>query len=166
MDHIRIRSYSAMIIGDHIITTNPKSLTRLQIIKLVYISHGFTLAMLNRPLIRDRIEAWQYGPVIPALYYTLKGYHGEPISELRYCGTGIDDQSIKQRRDFFEMIIGKNERGIIDRVIEVYGNYTSSQLSGITHQKNTPWSKCYKKGELFTLIPNNIIKEHYKQLLV
>jgi uncharacterized phage-associated protein len=37
-----------------------KTLTPLQLMKLVYIAHGWMLGTYGRPLIKDRIEAWKY----------------------------------------------------------------------------------------------------------
>jgi antitoxin SocA-like protein len=51
-----------------------RALTPLQVIKLAYIAHGWMLALYQRPLISDSIEAWKYGPVIPTLYHALKKY--------------------------------------------------------------------------------------------
>ena len=41
------------------------TLTPMQLLKLVFIAHGWCLGLLGRHLIKDSIEAWQYGPVIP-----------------------------------------------------------------------------------------------------
>lgn len=50
------------------------SLTPLQLMKLTYMSHGWALGILGRPLFNDRVEAWKYGPVIPTLYHKTKEY--------------------------------------------------------------------------------------------
>ena len=63
-----------------------RAFTPLQLLKLVYIAHGWMLGLRQKPLIRDRIEAWKYGPVIPALYHDLKRYGADfvqaPISSI------------------------------------------------------------------------------------
>jgi uncharacterized phage-associated protein len=45
-----------------------KPLTPLKLMKLVYIAHGWHMAIENQDLFNNRIEAWKYGPVIPDLY--------------------------------------------------------------------------------------------------
>jgi uncharacterized phage-associated protein len=57
-----------------------RALTPLQIIKLVYIAHGWMLALYQRPLITDCVEAWKYGPVIPQLYHDVNRYGAGSIT--------------------------------------------------------------------------------------
>ncbi|MBV9510077.1 MAG: DUF4065 domain-containing protein, partial [Caulobacteraceae bacterium] len=56
-------------------------LTPMQLLKLVYIAHGWMLGLAGRPLIRDEVQAWQYGPVIPPLYNAVRSYRRDPVSQ-------------------------------------------------------------------------------------
>ncbi|AVW92216.1 Panacea domain-containing protein [Celeribacter baekdonensis] len=42
-----------------------RTLSIMSLLKLTYIAHGWHLEMQEVPLFSNRIEAWQYGPVIP-----------------------------------------------------------------------------------------------------
>jgi len=53
----------------------------MQLIKLVYIAHGWTLGLYNQPLIGKQVEAWTYGPVIPSVYHDFKHYGRDPITQ-------------------------------------------------------------------------------------
>ena len=53
----------------------------LQIMKLVYLAHGWMLALYADPLVEDTFEAWRYGPVVDALYQAMKGYRADPVTQ-------------------------------------------------------------------------------------
>src|SRR5687767_12203236 len=57
-----------------------KKLTPLQLIKLVYIAHGWYLGLTGKPLINESPQAWQYGPVIPSLYHALKIHGNDAVT--------------------------------------------------------------------------------------
>lgn len=126
-----------------------KSLTPLQIIKLTYIAHGWTLALLDRPLVDERAEAWQYGPVLPKLYQAVKEYRSLTIGDV----PGATNETIDQ-----------DASNIIDQVCELYGDMTGLQLSSLTHQKGTPWEQTWKPRERSSIIPDSLIKSHYLEL--
>ena len=76
--------YSAKAIANYFLDKADEesiSLTPMKIIKLVYIAHGWYLALTDKPLIKDYVEAWTYGPVIPDLYHEFKKYGNRPIQE-------------------------------------------------------------------------------------
>ena len=63
-----------------------------------------------------------------------------------------------------------DEKGkFLDKVYDVYKKYDGLQLSAKTHQPNTPWTITWNKlingsGEVDFTIPNELIKNYYKQL--
>ena len=42
--------------------------SNMKLQKLLYYVQGFHIAVFNRPLFNEDIEAWMYGPVVPAVY--------------------------------------------------------------------------------------------------
>lgn len=74
-------------------TGENKTLTPMQLIKLVYLAHCWMLALYSRPLIEEPIEAWKYGPVIPVLYHDIKHYGSNPVKEVKDV---LDCFSIKE----------------------------------------------------------------------
>jgi uncharacterized phage-associated protein len=131
-----------------------RALTPLQIIKLVYIAHGWMLALHQRPLITDRIEAWKYGPVIPSLYHDLKHYGGgsvrEPLSSFLHIRSLPD--------------LNEDDRDVICQVYNAYGKQTGIQLSALTHRRGTPWADTWSPDSIGLAISNDLIADHHRQL--
>lgn len=49
------------------------AITQLKLQKLMYIAQGIHLALYDKPLLKEEIEAWQHGPVVRELYNEFKG---------------------------------------------------------------------------------------------
>jgi uncharacterized phage-associated protein len=128
------------------------SLTPMQVLKLVYIAHGWMLGLYGRPLIRDRIEAWQYGPVIPRLYNSMRHFRGSAVT------TTLDGQRDES--------LDAQESDIVRQVYKLYGRQSGPALSRLTHALGTPWHTMYVRGEFGVEIPTDIIEDHYQQLAV
>lgn len=128
-----------------------KKLTNMQLQKLVYIAHGFNLAVQGEALFTDQVRAWEYGPVIPDLYNELKKYGAGEVTGRLLTKT----PPIKQESP---------EMQVIRAVWNGYGQYSGIELSAMTHKEGTPWHKTYEQGRR-NEIPNPIIKEYYQQLL-
>lgn len=126
-----------------------KSLTPMQVLKLVYMCHGWMLGLYGRPLISDKVEAWQYGPVIPNLYHSLKSYRASPVTN-----------TLMQPVD--EAEFGEEEESLISQVFNIYGDYSGPQLSTITHRAGSPWHAIWNSNG--STISNDLIQTHYEEL--
>jgi uncharacterized phage-associated protein len=126
-----------------------KTLTPMQLLKLVYLAHGWMLGLQGRPLISDDVEAWQYGPVIPKLYNAIRHFKSDPVAgPLRGDSDALDE----------------TEADIVRQTFEIYGSKTGPALSRLTHMPGGPWGMVYERGKFGTDIPNDIIEDHYRQL--
>lgn len=130
---------------------NNDQLTPMQLLKLVYIAHGWMLGLNGKPLINDKVEAWQYGPVIPALYQHVRKYKGDAVTK-------------KINMIFDKGALDADEDDIVGQVYKAYGQKPAMQLSRITHAKGTPWELVYEPGSFGLTIPTDIIEDHYKKL--
>ena len=84
--------YDVLTVADTILKiakSKGKALTPMQLVKLTYIAHGWSLALSERDLFKNRIEAWRYGPVIPDLYQATKNF-GRSEIPLERVGTPDD----------------------------------------------------------------------------
>ena len=147
-------SYSAVRIANYFVEKSIYSITPMKVLKLVYIAHGYCLAIAGVPLIDEPIVAWRYGPVIRSLYDAVKHYGNQAITELisyLYCEEGLSREYSK----------------FLDKIWEIYGGYTGVQLSNLTHKKDSPWDQVWERhkisGNLYK-INNKLIKDYYKKL--
>ena len=126
------------------------TLTPMQVLKLVYIAHGWMLGLYGRPLIKDDVQAWQYGPVIPTLYNAMRGY-----------GAGVVTQDIRAPSNDN---LDENEDDIVQQVYNLYGDKTGPALSRLTHAAGTPWALTYEPGSFGLVISTDNIEDHYRRL--
>lgn len=139
-------------------------LTPMKLQKLVYFAHGWSLAIDDTPLIRDTVEAWQFGPVIPTLYHEFKRFGSGDITGRALRPYMPDHNSV---RFIEETVTDTKTQELLDQVWSVYGKYTGIQLSNLTHASGTPWEKIYSgaKGRKNVDIPDLVIKEYFTELL-
>ena len=119
--------------------------TIMELIKLTYISHGWHLEIYNAPLFEDRIEAWQFGPVIPSVYRAFKSQGLDITSPIPRVPEITDDNVIR----------------LLDQVYDIYGHFTGLQLSDLTHVPGGPWHVTMEVGGQFQRIPDSVIRPHY-----
>ena len=144
-----------------------RHLTHMQLQKLVYIAHGWNLAINGAPLTDDMPAAWDYGPVYRDLFDALRRFGSGPvIGEIRAgdFGGGVFLQA-PESEDVVRAQIGEKERAVIDRVYSDYGKFHAYQLSALTHQEGTPWDQVYNHGDgKMSPIDNSRVKRHFIDL--
>jgi uncharacterized phage-associated protein len=126
-----------------------KSLTPMQVLKLVYIAHGWSLGLYSEPMSNTPAEAWQYGPVIPPVYHEFKVFGGSAVS------VAPESEPVG---------FSPREQNLLGQVWKAYGHKSGIALSSLTHQPGTPWDITIKKFGRGAVIPDDLIEEHYKQL--
>ena len=134
-------------------------LTPMKLQKLVFYAHGWNLGLRGEPLIADEVQAWQYGPVVPALYHEFK----------RYGSGAITEHATEFNLDDFEFVapsIPKTDtksRELISRIWDVYGKFSGIQLSELTHQEGTPWSTTLREAEDVrnAVIPPEVMRTYF-----
>ena len=161
--------YSAKAVANaflDIAVANEKKLSPLKLQKLVYIAHGWNLAINDKPLIDDEFaEAWQYGPVFPSIYHEFKEFGKTPV--LWKAAEYEMDEDFEFK--VFNPEIPNDDEDtwkLLNRVWDIYGKYSGLTLSDVTHRPDTPWSKTWAEsgGRKNADIPNDMIKAHYEEL--
>lgn len=141
-----------------------RTLTNMQLQKLPYIAQGWSLALRNgQPLIEQPVEAWPYGPVYRKLYNALAQYGSGPVTDFIHENDGNPYRVIDGRGNKIKNKLTNDDCALIKAVWNNYRDYNAYQLSALTHQPNTPWSKTQEKHGQY--ISNTLIREHYEELL-
>lgn len=140
-------------------------LTLLRLVKYVYISYGFALAILGKSIINerfDKVEAWRYGPVIPSVYHSFKHNENKVIKEKSQV---LCHESTSGELHFTTPKLEDNDiKAILDMVWKRYKDVTAGDLIDLLHKDGTPWKFCYKPG-MNKDIPEGITKLYYKGLV-
>jgi uncharacterized phage-associated protein len=125
-------------------------LTNLKLQKIVYYAQAWHLALLDKPLFDDKIEAWVHGPVIKSVYNRFKLGGASPITDEVKMPT-IDSKTVK----------------FLDKIFAVFGRFSAWELEQMTHLES-PWIKA--RGGIAIDEPcNNVIsieemKSFYRKL--
>ncbi len=144
-------SRSPQVVAEHILWLR-RSLktTPMHVLKLVYLCHGWVLGLTDQPLVDEPVEAWRYGPVVPSVYRRYKSFGRDAITTVPIDRSGM---------------LGEQQREFTAVVEEVYRDYSALELSSLTHQPDTPWDTTRRKYGIGAIIPNELIRKHYRELL-
>jgi len=120
-----------------------KPITQIKLQKLVYFAHGFYLALHEKPLVNEKIEAWQYGPVVPSIYHKFKNWGNSPIKNVQ-----IDNSE--------NLIINEKDIDFLDLVWHKFSRYSASHLVKLSHEKGGPWKKAIDRSKALVgfVVPN------------
>lgn len=110
-----------------------KPISNLQLQKILYYIQYNCLKKTGNILFRDDIEAWQFGPVIPDIYYHFCGFGSMRITVIFPECKKID--------------VTDKIKNIIDDVIEDKREINPWDMVKETHRDNGPWSLTFKNGE-------------------
>jgi len=97
-------------------------MTAMKLQKLVYYCQAWSLVWDEKPIFKERIEAWASGPVVRELYEEHKGMF--LVSDLEKGS--IDNLNLEQRET-------------IDAILQAYGDKPAQWLSDLTHMEK-PWN--------------------------
>ena len=130
--------YDARSVANYVLSEFCTSdMTNLKINKLLFFVHGWSLIRLDYPIIANRIEAWDNGPVIRVVYDSFKCFGAHRItSKATYF-----DHRTQTEIEAPVKIISPKDREFISRIVSSYIDFTASELKELTHRPGTPWTQ-------------------------
>lgn len=105
----------------------PATIHRLN--RLVYLAQVEAVTTTGEPLFEDRIEAWQCGPVVPAVTHAFDEW---------------GDAAIIEPTEHAE--VEPDAAHLIDSVAEKYGPLSAFDLVGLVRRPDGAWARVYAPG--------------------
>ena len=125
-------------------------ITHLKTQKLLYFSVGHCLAKNNRYIVEEKFQAWQFGPVLPGAYNSLKKYGEGQIYELIEYEDG--QCYLYTEGEVFEGI---------QYTINKLKDFSAWELVEKSHAEDGPWLETVRTKGLKTDIDIDAIKQHF-----
>lgn len=119
-----------------------EGITPLKIQKLLYYVYVWGIVS-NNEIFDEKFKKWNFGPVLPEVYYEFKSYGKSPIE-------------ISQEKKIY---IDENNKFFIDFIVSNYIKFDAITLSSMTHQ-DAPWKLTNNDQE----ISKELIKQFYSKL--
>lgn len=127
-------AYQASVVANELLKLareDGSSIDPMKLQKLIYLAHGWSLLFLHRPLIVEKIKAWKYGPVIPAIYDEFREFRANPITR---DARGADAACT----------LDAAACQLVRKVWMTYRDQTAIQLSVMTHEPGYAWDLTQK----------------------
>lgn len=113
--------------------------TPMKLQKLLYFTSCEYVKKTDIPMLSEDFCVWQYGPVLPSVYYEFQSYHGGRIT------------SYAQDAEGNSFAYNENEslhlKQSINRIWGSFKDMSGIQLSKITHEDGSGWSKAFARHE-------------------
>lgn len=140
--------YNVLDISRYIINySNEKDygISNLKLQKILYFVQAYFLINTKdkTPCFTERIEAWDFGPVVPVAYHEYKQYGSGDIPVITsFIDFNNDDIWKTKRISYEDDMISDNDKQMISDVLDIFSEYSATDLVTLTH-KQTPWSEVY-----------------------
>ena len=140
--------YNVLDVSRYVINySNDKGcgISNLKLQKILYFIQAYFLTKTpgGNPCFKERIEAWDFGPVVPKAYHEYKQYGSADIPVM-FSFIDFDDDDIwnSERKSFDSTIISKEHKEMINAVVDKFADYSATDLVTLTHRQ-APWINAY-----------------------
>lgn len=125
------------------------SLSNLQMHKILFIAHMFYLGNNGERLISDDFEAWDYGPVLPALYQKAKIYGSGAVGNVFHSVDSVQEGAAYDA---------------LKDAVEKLSKFNPATLIAYTHKPGGAWDKNYESGCRGNVIPEDDILAEFNAI--
>ncbi len=133
-----------------ILENSRRTVTQLELQKLLYLSQMTHFGKHNKPVLAARFEAWKFGPVNRLLYNEIKRFGANPIPSTEILGN-IDTIGA----------VGHTAQTVLNQTVDELSEMTASDLIRITHWVKGAWAKTYDPKNPNSEIPESLMRQEY-----
>ncbi len=139
--------------------------SNLALQKLLYFAHGNFLIQTGQPLMQGGFEAWNNGPVHPAVYHAFKAAGASAIQE-RATGRNVMTGEVRH----LQLPSTPDVQRHLKSVLAAYGHLSPGLLVAISHAPGGPWAfvrdRATNAVSLGARIPDSLTKERFRFMKV
>lgn len=118
-----------------------RSMTRLRLMKLLYMANRRMLERYGRPILHGRAVAMKHGPVPSDVYALVSGSHADEPTWGKYIRS-IGPRNIKLVHDVGPLNLSQAEIDILNEVTDEMAPYSDWDVAEFTHEYRE-WQKNY-----------------------
>lgn len=146
--------YDALTVANWFVafaSANDADLSNLKLQKLLYYAQGYHLAINDKPLFDDPIQAWAHGPVVREVYHRFKIF-------------GSSDIDLGDAEPFDWNEIDEETTQFLLEIWETFGGIAAWKLRNMTHQE-APWKDHFEDTVRNNEIPPEALRRHFQALV-
>ena len=149
------RLHDLWMMGDHQNREIPP-MNPVKLVSLAYIAHGLFMAFHDgKPLVSEKVRAWNYGPIFPELFNAIRIYGNDAVPEVPQC---------PREQIYYDVRLTSEETEVIDAVYKLYKHGSDTHLIALNHTIGTPWHDTWDGSE-YRDIDNGLIFHYFKNLV-
>ena len=118
-------------------------ISNLKLQKILYFIQAFFLIATPKQCFREKIEAWDFGPVVPEAYREYKRFGSSNIPRISYI-VNVDSENFWNSKilKYVDNKIKVKDKELIGAVIDRFAEYSATDLVTLTHNQS-PWREAY-----------------------
>jgi uncharacterized phage-associated protein len=153
--------YDARAVANYVLDRGDQlgiGISNMAVNKIIYFAHATFLTTLQKSLVVQQFEAWQYGPIIQDLYHAFKKFGDTPITER---AKRLDRATAKYV--LCEYSFAEEDFLCLANVVDFHIRIPALELSDLSHATGGAWYKVWHhegKSNPGMLISNELIHRY------
>lgn len=128
---------------------------------LIYFMHGYHLAILGKPLLREPVMQFPSLPAVASLFSTGEGLNSQPRNRVEVVGSGSCwalGEPVEPPAHTMEFV---------EWILDLHDETSNPALDFLATRQGTPWCRVrdMNRGTYPLVIPDDMIWDHFTRML-